>query len=151
MAGCVALWVAAVTARDGAVADPQALAARITTKFDQPLVRFALVDAESGDPAAPFAGFALTVDRTTEGARVAFLDLLAAHPAAAGRGLGRMLLRDAIEQSRRQGFPTLELQVRDGNERALALYRSAGFRPTGESEPHPLGGAPMLTYRLGLA
>ncbi|WP_152361205.1 hypothetical protein [Microlunatus speluncae] len=96
VAVCVELWVEAVTARDGAVPDPAALVARMRGKFEQPTVRFAVIDADPapGGTQRPVAGFALTVvrpdplpDRT--GTAPAFLDLLAVAPAQAGRGLGR--------------------------------------------------------------
>lgn len=54
-----------------------------------------------------------------------------------GAGVGRALLRDAIERARRSGVLTkLSLAVLADNERALGLYRSLGFavegRRTGE-------------------
>jgi ribosomal protein S18 acetylase RimI-like enzyme len=152
VAPCVALWLTAVTERDGAIADPAALAERMTGKFGQPILRFAVAEpdappaaeADATDP--PIAGFAVTVLRPRpDGSEVAFLEMLAVAPDQAGRGLGRTLLADALAASERLGHPWLELQVRDGNAAALALYRSAGFAQVGDPEPHPHGGAPMIT------
>jgi ribosomal protein S18 acetylase RimI-like enzyme len=146
VADCVALWLTAVGARDGSIPDPAAMTARMTAKFDQPVLRFAV--AEQG---RAIAGFALTVRRPprTGGVDLAFLDLLAVAPDHAGRGLGRTLLADALAAAERLGHPTMELKVRDGNGPALALYRSAGFVRIGEPEPHPHGGSPMITMTDG--
>lgn len=54
---------------------------------------------------------------------------LAVHPAWQGRGLGRWLLVTGIEDCRRTGWPTVELNVDRDNVPALRLYESAGFRP----------------------
>ena len=42
-------------------------------------------------------------------------------------GIGSALLAAAIDWCRRQGFEQLELEVEDGNIRALALYERFGF------------------------
>ena len=44
-----------------------------------------------------------------------------------GRGIGRALLAHAFAWARTNGKPALTLRVFPDNERALALYRSAGF------------------------
>lgn len=44
-----------------------------------------------------------------------------------GRGLGKALLERAIQWAREQQLPDLSLFVFPHNERAIALYRSAGF------------------------
>ena len=152
---CVELWVEAVTARDGAVPDPPALVERMTRKFDQPALRFAVIDADpdTGDEERRVAGFALTVVRSSQppggdapnGPVPGFLEMLAVAPDQAGRGLGRALLADAVAAAERAGCPGLDLQVRDGNARALSLYRSAGVARIGDPEPHSDGGAPMIT------
>ncbi len=152
MTGCVDLWVEAVTARDGVVPDPAALVERMRGKFDQPLLRFAVLDAvpAAGGEQPRVAGFALTVVRSSappggDAPTPGFLEMLAVAPDQAGRGLGRALLADAIAAAESAGRPGLELQVRDGNARALSLYRSAGFVRIGDPEPHSDGGAPMIT------
>lgn len=45
-----------------------------------------------------------------------------------GRGLGALLVGRAVERARARGAGSLFLEVRASNERALALYRSRGFR-----------------------
>lgn len=44
-----------------------------------------------------------------------------------GRGLGRRLVRALVDTCARSGFERLSLSVEEGNDRALALYRSEGF------------------------
>lgn len=52
-------------------------------------------------------------------------------PQAAGRGLGRGLLRLLLEQAEASGIEHLTLDLREGNERAQRLYASEGFREYG--------------------
>jgi GNAT superfamily N-acetyltransferase len=52
-----------------------------------------------------------------------------------GNGAGRALLRAAIDRCKSRGdILVMQLTVTDGNEPAVALYRSAGFEPFG-TEP----------------
>jgi len=140
---CVELWLGALKARDGREQN-HIVAERAWAKFDQPLVRFAVAGV---DP----IGFALTTDSggDSEG-RVAVLELLAVRPSETGRGIGRMLVEDSIRSAAELGFSGVELHVRAGNAPAERLYRASGFKPKGEPFPHPLGGQPMIAYRLGL-
>lgn len=46
---------------------------------------------------------------------------------ARGRGVGKALLDRAVDWARERGLPDLSLLVFPHNERALALYRHAGF------------------------
>lgn len=52
--------------------------------------------------------------------------LLAVHPAAQGRGTGRRLLEQFIEDAKKNGAERVHLEVRDGNP-AIGLYEAAGF------------------------
>lgn len=52
-----------------------------------------------------------------------------------GRGIGRQLLARAEAQVAANGFTTAELHTMVGNEPALALYRSAGWRLTDDLAP----------------
>jgi len=45
-----------------------------------------------------------------------------------GRGLGRALLVDLMDEAQRRGVRELLLEVRADNEPAIALYQSLGFR-----------------------
>ena len=56
---------------------------------------------------------------------------IAVHPHYTQKGVGFALLRAAQEYCRKAGVKTLHLEVRTGNERAIALYRKCGFVRTG--------------------
>jgi ribosomal protein S18 acetylase RimI-like enzyme len=60
-----------------------------------------------------------------------FIHLLAALPAARGRGLGTRLLRLAEDIARAGGLPRVSLIVADDNEGARRLYARAGYRQRG--------------------
>ena len=54
---------------------------------------------------------------------------VAIDPKYRGRGLGRLLLKEAIESIRREkGVKVFRLEVRASNVPAIKLYRSLGFR-----------------------
>jgi [ribosomal protein S18]-alanine N-acetyltransferase len=57
--------------------------------------------------------------------------LIAVRPEVRGTGLGRRLMQDLMAQARDSGVAQLFLEVREGNDPALGLYRSAGFEPIG--------------------
>ncbi|MFC0555660.1 GNAT family N-acetyltransferase [Planotetraspora thailandica] len=52
-------------------------------------------------------------------------------PAIRGRGAGGRLVDAALSQARKMGAEEVELWVVDGNEPAIALYKSRGFTPSG--------------------
>ena len=139
---CVEVWLAALEHRDGLV-PPESSRERAHGKFRQPLVRLGVVGR-----APAVDGFALTV-RTSDEA--ALLELIAVGPASAERGAGGALVDDALAAAAESGYLCLDLWVRRGNDRAVALYLSRGFAATGEHEAHPLGGEPMLRFRRLLA
>ncbi|MFD9036507.1 GNAT family N-acetyltransferase [Streptomyces sp. NPDC059567] len=56
---------------------------------------------------------------------------LAVAESARGRGVGRALLRAAVEETRRQGCTRLTLRVLGHNKPARALYESEGFTVEG--------------------
>ncbi len=65
--------------------------------------------------------------RITDG----YLSRLAVDPVMAGRGLGRRLLDGALAATRDLGLARCVLEVDDTNDRAIALYRAAGFADIG--------------------
>jgi len=85
---------------------------------DPALSRVALAHGE-------IAGFAL-VRRWPDA--VAYVDLLAVHPASAGRGLGGALLRAVFTAARAAGLRRVQLGVASDNARAAGLYERAGMR-----------------------
>lgn len=52
---------------------------------------------------------------------------VAVHPDFRGRGIGRRLLRQAVDSFTDDGIQSVYLEVRDDNEVAIRLYRSLGF------------------------
>ena len=56
---------------------------------------------------------------------------IAVSAAERGRGLGRMLVEDALVASRGRGAANVSLEVRVGNNEAIGLYERLGFREIG--------------------
>ena len=83
-----------------------------------------------GDEAAGY--LILTLGYSVEyGGRDGFIDDLYLKPDLRGQGVGGRLLAFAFEQAAALGINTLHLEVETMNERALGLYRAAGFEETG--------------------
>ncbi len=102
-----------------------------------PSRRFRLAQAP-GRAVPPVAGYAVTGRAGARG----YLQRLAVHPEARGRGLGRALTLDGLHWLRRRGVARAMVNTQQGNDAAVALYRSVGFR----FEPHGLA---VLAARLG--
>lgn len=73
---------------------------------------------------------------------------IAVDPSAQGRGVGRALMQVAVERAVAAGFESMHLSVHTDNDRALAFYRSLGWRELAEEDGSwtgrmtlPLGGA----------
>jgi ribosomal protein S18 acetylase RimI-like enzyme len=79
--------------------------------------------------AEPPAGVALLTYRPSvwHGAAVATLDDLYVRPQERDRGLGRALLRAAVEAASRRGAAAIELYTGAGDVAARALYEAHGF------------------------
>jgi ribosomal protein S18 acetylase RimI-like enzyme len=80
------------------------------------------------------------------GALDAYLEELYVVPAKRGRGLGRALLKGAMDAAREQGAEHMELGTSEDDVAARALYESAGFTNR-ESRPD---GPVMLYYERDL-
>jgi ribosomal protein S18 acetylase RimI-like enzyme len=59
------------------------------------------------------------------------------HPAQAGQGVGRALLRHAEHGLRGRGAEVVSLHVFEANERARRLYAKAGYAPDGSTRVEP--------------
>jgi ribosomal-protein-alanine N-acetyltransferase len=83
--------------------------------------------------------------------RQAEIETVAVEDGVQGCGFGSSLLRAMLEELRRIEVGVVELEVRSSNERALRLYRRAGFREVGRRRGYyraPVEDAVLL--RLGL-
>ncbi len=69
---------------------------------------------------------------------------------AAHAGLGRALLQEAISLLRASGAKRLYLEVEDGNEAALKLYRGVGAVPVGKRPGYYEHGADAAIFSLAL-
>ena len=56
---------------------------------------------------------------------------VAVHPAHRGRGISRKMLEILMSEARADGVQAFTLEVRAGNEVAVNLYESLGFRTEG--------------------
>lgn len=71
-------------------------------------------------------------------------------PACRKAGLGRALLQAAIAQLRAAGARQLFFEVQEGNDAALALYRSLGALPVGKRERYYEHGVDAAIFSLAL-
>ena len=71
-------------------------------------------------------------------------------PPCRNQGLGRALLQTAVERLRGSGAKRLFLEVADGNEAALRLYRSCGAAPVGRRQGYYDHGADAAIFSLAL-
>ena len=71
-------------------------------------------------------------------------------PSFRNKGLGRALLRTATEHLRASGTKRLFLEVDEGNEAALRLYRSCGGEPVGRRQGYYDHGADAVIFSLAL-
>jgi [ribosomal protein S18]-alanine N-acetyltransferase len=79
------------------------------------------------DAGGRVAGWAVSLLRAHGKGKSGRLYALAVHPAWQGHGLGKRLLRRAIGELRRRGVRRVYLEVRTGNQAAIALYQRHGF------------------------
>jgi putative acetyltransferase len=108
----------------------------------RPLVRQELAHGETvaacaRDEAGAATGFVGVAEEKVE--------MLFIHPNARGRGIGRALLRHAVE-----AMGATRLDVNEQNEQAVGFYLRMGFEVEGRSERDGLGKPyPLLHMRLG--
>lgn len=70
---------------------------------------------------------------------------------ARGQGLGARLLAACERAAIEGGARRLRLEVRVGNQPAIALYERAGYRPAGRREAYYADGEAALRYERNLA
>ena len=77
----------------------------------------------------------------------AHVNNVAVAPAWQGRRLGTVLLLDLVHRARERGARHLTLEVRVGNEPAIALYRRFGLAPVGvRPDYYPGGGDALIMW-----
>ncbi|OMI38964.1 GNAT family N-acetyltransferase [Streptomyces sparsogenes] len=93
----------------------------------------ALALATAEDGSCQILGCALWRRRTAAASyrHSAELQQVMTHPAARGRGIGRLLVSALIDNVRAAGLELLILGVRGNNHGAIALYEDLGFREWG--------------------
>jgi|SRR5436190_22296092 len=97
------------------------------------------------DPAGSVIGYAAVHPEDGE------MFLLFAHPTQAGQGVGRLLLDAAHDALRTAGCTEAYLFTHEQNERPLAVYTAAGYRPDGVVRESDFRGTWIRELRLGKA
>ncbi|SNY28176.1 GNAT family N-acetyltransferase [Paractinoplanes atraurantiacus] len=79
-------------------------------------------------------------------------ELYAIHvaPSAVGTGVGRALMRNALDQLRRLGAPRAVLWVLEDNAVARRFYERGGWTPDGADRTEPINGVPVRQLRYAL-
>jgi ribosomal protein S18 acetylase RimI-like enzyme len=107
----------------------------------EPLWQNSLPSLERAYPQAVLAtvveshGQVLGYQLSTRNPLGAHLARLAVRPELQGRGVGRALVADLVQQAERRGIYHLTVNTQSDNSSSLALYRRIGFRETGERYP----------------
>ena len=76
---------------------------------------------------------------------------VAVAPDSRRRGIGAALLKALFAESERRGAAVLQLEVRESNAPAIALYTGAGFAPVGKRKnfySNPTENAVLMTISL---
>jgi GNAT superfamily N-acetyltransferase len=104
------------------------------------------------------AGFVLVALKTVEGVGIAWNGGTGVSPNHRGKGLAKLLMREAIQAMRESGAATGLLEVVQKNAGAIAAYESSGFRicdgligakRTGAFTVNDLPGGVSDDYRIG--
>ena len=99
---------------------------RISRRSFRQLIARATADARIAEVDGAVAGYSMVLYR--RGTAVARLYSIAVDPDFAGAGVGRALLAEAEREAFEADRLVLRLEVREDNERAIALYRDSGYR-----------------------
>ncbi len=91
--------------------------------------------------------FALTITRQQS---IALLSRICVDPSVISRGHGAALVADAVRHARDAGMKCIDLDVREKNTRAIALYERTGSVAISEPWKYDNGGR-VVTYSRDLA
>lgn len=100
-----------------------------------------------GDGAASVPGGLLIARKAGDEAEILTFGVA---PRCRNKGLGRALLQAAVERLTASGAKRLFLEVEDGNEAALRLYRACGAAPVGRRPSYYEHGADAAIFSLAL-
>jgi L-Ala-D/L-Glu epimerase len=117
---------------------PDGVAAELASGLGNPRLSTVLALDDAGRPVG-FARFGQDANHPGDG----YLAALYVHPGASGGGVGRRLLRHALD-----AMPGVDVRlwVFDGNARARGIYERAGFRPEGLRQTDPRWRTPQVSY-----
>jgi L-phenylalanine/L-methionine N-acetyltransferase len=73
------------------------------------------------------AGMFKLIPHTYRSAHIVYLGSFAIHPNFIGQGLGLIMLNEIINHAKENNFKRIELSAGVQNEKAIALYKKAGF------------------------
>lgn len=118
--------------------DPADLVTTFLRRVDTPDQQTVVAVDDLGRPVG-FAGYGPDPQYPGDG----YLASLYVHPSAGGGGLGRRLLRYALDE---MSEVDVRLWVFDGNAVAARLYERAGFRPDGARLTDPQWRTPQVRY-----
>lgn len=71
------------------------------------------------------------VPHTYRSAHIVYLGGVAIHPSFAGKGFGKLMIKDILEYAISIGFVRIELSVAVNNEKAISVYKKMGFLKEG--------------------
>lgn len=148
----------AVSVSPATPADAGLMAALHAVCFDRPWDETAMAQFIAGPGTLCLVGFAREAEPSPVGLLIARraadeaeLLTLGVLPSSRRLGVGRALLQRAIEQLHASGVSNLFLEVADGNEAALDLYRALGAVPVGRRPSYYESGADATIFSLALS
>jgi len=143
------LWFRADAARRSTemdLAEPAALAAEIGELYRRPPVHLLLARPATGE----LVGTVLGKPRRQQ-PQVGQISLLAVAPSWQGRGIGSMLLDEAVGRLRATGCSSGRMYVRADDAGLHRFYEKRGWSATGEIEEEPATGQPERVFVRGFA
>jgi ribosomal-protein-alanine N-acetyltransferase len=152
------LMASGLNVREAGPLDAAVLAALHRECFERPWDEAAMAQFASapgtlcligsvGEAASSIGGGLLIARKAGDEAEILTFGVV---PSCRNRGLGTVLLQTAIARLRASGAKRLFLEVADGNEAALRLYRSCGAAPVGRRQGYYAHGADAAIFSLAL-